>query len=69
MTVHLCEKWLVIRHQTLMIVNVVSHDVMERVVPGKPCSLRAEGSLIQLRHSKPYLSMGAVFAVFAAFYY
>jgi hypothetical protein len=52
-----------------MIVNVVSHDVMERVVPGKPCSLRAEGSLIQLRHSKPYLSMGAVFAVFAAFYY
>ncbi len=44
---------------------------MERVVPEKSRSLRVEGSFAEsyFGNSKPYLSMGAVFSIFAGFYY
>lgn len=43
---------------------------MERVVPPKGRSLRVDGSLLfSGGHSKPYLSMGAVFSIFGGIYY
>lgn len=43
---------------------------MERIVPPKGRSLRADGSSFSFGgRSKPYLSMGAVFSIFAAVYF
>lgn len=72
MTALQSENYLVI-HLVISIKGVIFFfsDLMERVVPEKSRSLRVDGSFIVIIYdgnSKLYLSMGAVFGIFAGFY-
>ena len=72
MTALQSENYLVI-HLVISIKGVIFFfsDLTERVVPEKSRSLRVDGSFIVIIYdgnSKPYLSMGAVFGIFAGFY-